>query len=95
MPIDKVASTRGNPVFGLSPEQFKDFYGVRSRPWIADGASLPPLPRNPNLAYHRNPLLDAILNQRTQQYDNGVTGLMTPLYRPGGLLYKPPARRDA
>lgn len=94
MPIDKVASTKGNPVFGLSPESFKNYYWVRSRPWIVDGPGLGEMPRNPNLSYVRNPLLDAILNQRTQQYDNGPVGLLTPLYKPGGLLYQRPASRS-
>lgn len=95
MPIDKVASTPGNPVFGLSPENFKTFYKVRSRPWIVDGPGLGAMPRNPNLSLVYNPLLAAVLNQRTQEYKGGVTGLLTPLYKPGGLLYQPPARQDA
>lgn len=95
MPIDKVASTPGNPVFGLSPESLPAYAGVRSKPFIVDGPPLPAVTKNPNLKYVYNPLLSNVFDPMGNEMNPNPKGLLTDWYRPTGLLYKPPARVNA
>lgn len=90
MPIDKVASTPGNPVFGLSPEALKSYSGVLPKPWIVAGPTTFDLPRNPNLKYVYNPYTANVFDALGREKDPGVTGVNPELYRTGGLLYQKP-----
>lgn len=73
MPVDKVLSRPGAPVFGLGPEAWPGL--VQSTPFVAQSPDAPT--RSPFLKKYPNPLDTDAVNR----------GFYPLLYRPGGLLY--------